>query len=100
MIILHPWAFALLPIALLPFWLKGHQGQHYSWLDIMPEDLFSDRLNLAVKVIMSLLLLCIVIALASPRGSDEQVPRVGKGAQTVMVIDRSRQTEPRAQPSP
>ena len=89
MIILNPWAFALLPVALLPFWLKGHQGQHYSWLDIIPEDQFSDRLNLAVKVIMSLLLLCIVIALAAPRGSDEQVPRVGKGAQTVMVIDRS-----------
>lgn len=89
MIILNPWAFALLPIALLPFWLKGHQGQQYSWLDIIPEDQFSDRLNLAVKVIMSLLLLCIVIALAAPRGSDEQVPRVGKGAQTVMVIDRS-----------
>lgn len=89
MIILNPWAFALLPIALLPFWLKGHQGQHYSWLELMPEDLFSDRLNLAVKVIMSLLLLSIVIALAAPRGSDEQVARVGKGAQTVMVIDRS-----------
>jgi mxaC protein len=89
MIILHPWAVALLPVALLPFWLKGHQGQQYSWLDIVPEDLFSDRLNLAVKAIMSLLLLSIVIALASPRGSDEQVPKVGKGAQTVMVIDRS-----------
>jgi mxaC protein len=89
MIILNPWAFALLPIALLPFWLKGHQGQHYSWLDIIPEDLFSDRLNLAVKVIMSLLLLSIVMALAAPRGADEQMPRVGKGAQTVMVIDRS-----------
>ncbi|MBF5040554.1 VWA domain-containing protein [Methylophilus sp. 13] len=89
MSILHPWAFALLPIALLPFWLKGHQGQHYSWLELMPEDLFSDRLNLAVKGVMSLLLLSIVIALAAPRGADEQIPRVGKGAQTVMVIDRS-----------
>ncbi len=89
MTILNPWAFALLPITLLPFWLKGHQGKFYSWLEIMPEDHLSDRLNLAVKVITALLLLNIVIALAAPRGADEQVQRSGKGAQTVMVIDRS-----------
>ncbi|SDK73024.1 mxaC protein [Methylophilus rhizosphaerae] len=89
MMILNPWAFALLPITLLPFWLKGHQGKFYSWLEIMPEDALSDRLNLAVKIITALLLLSIVIALAAPRGSDEQVQRAGKGAQTVMVIDRS-----------
>ncbi|MDO9282137.1 MAG: vWA domain-containing protein [Methylotenera sp.] len=87
--ILNPWAFALLPFALLPFWLKGHQGKMYTWLEIMPEDELSDRLNLAIKVITSLLLVSIVIALTSPRGHDEKIQRTGKGAQTVMVIDRS-----------
>jgi mxaC protein len=87
--ILNPWAFLLLPIALLPFVLKSHQGKMYTWLEMMPEDIFSDRVNLAVKVITSLLLASIVIALASPRGSDEKIQRAGKGAQTVMVIDRS-----------
>jgi mxaC protein len=87
--ILNPWAFALLPIALLPFWLKGHQGKIYTWLEMMPEDALSDRLNLAVKAITALLLVSIVIALASPRGHDEKIQRSGKGAQTVMVIDRS-----------
>ncbi len=87
--ILNPWAFTLLPIALLPFWLKGHQGKMYTWLDMLPEDELSDRLNLAIKVITSLLLASIVVALASPRGHDEKIQRAGKGAQTVMVIDRS-----------
>ena len=87
--ILNPWAFSLLPLALLPFVLKSHQGKMYTWLEMMPQDTFSDRVNLAVKVITSLLLASIVIALASPRGSDEKVQRAGKGAQTVMVIDRS-----------
>ena len=87
--ILNPWALALLPIALLPFWFKGHQGKLYTWLELMPEDQLSDRLNLAIKVIISLLLTSIIIAMASPRGADEQVLRTGKGAQTVMVIDRS-----------
>ncbi|MDP3744447.1 MAG: vWA domain-containing protein [Methylotenera sp.] len=87
--ILNPWAFALLPFALLPFWLKGHQGKMYTWLEIMPEDELSDRLNLAIKVITSLLLVSVVIALTLPRGHDEKIQRTGKGAQTVMVIDRS-----------
>lgn len=87
--ILNPWAFALLLIALFPIWLKGHQGKMYTWLEMMPEDELSDRLNLAVKIITSLLLASIVIALASPRGHDEKMQRTGKGAQTVMVIDRS-----------
>lgn len=86
---LNPWAVLLFPLALLPFWLKGHQGQVYTWLEMMPEDKLSDRLNLAIKVITSLLLVSIVFALANPHGRDEKVQKVGKGAQTVMVIDRS-----------
>ncbi len=89
MVLLNPWALLLLPFILVPFWLKSHQGQMYSWLEMMPEDQFSDRVNFAVKVITALLLACIVLALVSPRGPDEKVQRVGKGAQTVMVIDRS-----------
>lgn len=86
---LNPWALLLLPIALAPFWLKGHQGKVYTWLEMMPEDKLSDRLNLAIKIITALLLASILLAIASPRGNDEKLERIGKGAQTVMVIDRS-----------
>jgi mxaC protein len=89
MLLLYPLALLLLPIALIPFWLKSHQGQMYSWLEMLPSDQFSDRVNLATKAVLSLILVSIVLALASPRGPDEKVQRVGKGAQTVMVIDRS-----------
>lgn len=89
MTVVHPWALALLPIAAVPFILKGHQGIYYSWIEMMPEDRLSERLNLAVKIVTALLLACIVFALAAPRGADEQIKRTGKGAQTVMVIDRS-----------
>ena len=89
MLLLHPWFLLLLPIVLIPFWLKSHQGQLYSWLEIAPQDSFSDIANLLVKVIISVLLLSIVLALAAPQGADKKVQKIGKGAQTVLVIDRS-----------
>ena len=89
MTLTHPWALLLLPLVLVPFWFKGHQGQMYSWLEIVPEDRFSDMANLVVKTVVATILASIVLALASPQGSDQKVQKVGKGAQTVVVIDRS-----------
>lgn len=89
MTLLNPWVLLLTPIALIPFWLKGHQGQMYSWLDISPEDKFSDVANVAIKAIISLLLASILLALSLPQGPDQKIKKVGKGAQIVMVIDRS-----------
>ena len=85
----HPWALVLLPLALVPFWLKSRQGQMYSWLDIVPQDRVSDIANFAVKLVTALLLASIVIAIAGPQGAEQQVQRIGTGAQTVLVIDRS-----------
>jgi mxaC protein len=89
MTLLHPWVLLLLPLVFIPFWLKSHQGQLYSWLPIMPEDRFSEIANLLVKALISLILLTILLALAAPQGADTKVQKVGKGAQTVLVIDRS-----------
>ena len=85
----HPWALVLLPLALVPFWLKSRQGQMYSWLDIVPQDRVSDIASFAVKLVTALLLTSIVIAIAGPQGVEQQVQRIGTGAQTVLVIDRS-----------
>lgn len=89
MTLLHPWALILLPLALVPFWFRSHQGQIYSWLEIMPEDRFSDIANLVVKIITAAILASIVLALASPQGPDQKIQKVGKGAQTALAIDRS-----------
>lgn len=89
MTLANPWALLLLPAALVPFWLKTHQGQLYSWLDLMPEDRLSDLANLAVKAITALMLASIVLALAGPQGQEQKIRKIGKGAQTVLVIDRS-----------
>lgn len=89
MSLLHPWTLLLLPLVLVPFWLKTQQGQLYSWLPLVPEDRLSELADLAVKAVTTLLLACIVLALAGPQGPEQKIRKVGKGAQTVLVIDRS-----------
>ena len=89
MTLLQPWALLLLPLAAAPFLFKSHQGQMYSWLEIMPADRVSDIANMVVKAITAIILASIVLALASPQGASKKVQKVGKGAQTVLVIDRS-----------
>jgi len=89
MTLLQPWVLVLLPLASLPFLFKSHQGQMYSWLEIMPADRISDIANVVVKVITAVILASIILALAAPQGANKKVQKVGKGAQTVLVIDRS-----------
>lgn len=86
---LHPWFLLLLPAAAVPFLLKSRHAQTYSWLEMVPADAFSDRINLLVKATTSVLLLCLVLALAGPQGESHQEQKIGKGAQSVFVIDRS-----------
>lgn len=86
---LHPWALLLLPVALAPFLFKSNQGKLYSWLDVMPHDRVSEIANMVVKAITALAIASLVFALASPQGKSTKEQRIGKGAQTVLVIDRS-----------
>jgi len=89
MTLLQPWALLLLPLAYAPFLFKSHQGQMYSWLEVMPVDRVSEIANTVLKVMTSIILVGIILALASPQGANNKVQKIGKGAQTVLVIDRS-----------
>lgn len=89
MTLLHPWALLLLPLAFTPFWLRSRQGQMYSWLDMVPRDRVSEIADTTIRALTALLLAALVLALAAPQGPDIKVQKVGKGAQTVVVIDRS-----------
>ncbi len=89
MTLLQPWALLLLPLVAAPFLYKSQQGHLYSSLEMIPKDRVSDIANLIVKIMTALILLSIILAIASPQGASKTEQRLGKGAQTVFVIDRS-----------
>lgn len=85
----QPWCLLLLPLALVPLWLERREGRLYSWVALAPQDRISDAAGWALRLLSVTSLASLVLALAGPHGPEQQIPRLGKGAQTVLVIDRS-----------
>ncbi|HZV98137.1 MAG TPA: vWA domain-containing protein [Methylophilaceae bacterium] len=85
----YPWALLLLPLALVPLWLQRQQGQIYSWVALAPKDPLSDMISLLLRYLAVAIIACMVFALAGPQGAATHLQRTGKGAQIVLVIDRS-----------
>lgn len=85
----YPWALLLLPLALSPLWLNRQQGRVYSWTGIIPEDRLSTIAGLLLRYLSAAIIASMVVALSAPHGAICSVELTGKGAQVVLVIDRS-----------
>ncbi len=85
----HAWVLWLLPLALIPIWLNRSQSQTYSWSDLLPQDRWSNLIAWLLKILASVSIACIVIALSGPHSLEQQVERLGVGAQIALVLDRS-----------
>lgn len=84
-----PWMLLLLPLAVIPLWLSRQHGYIYSSFSMVPEDRVSDVAGLLLKYLSVAIIASMIVALARPHGSVSVVERTGKGAQVVLVIDRS-----------
>ena len=80
----------LLPLAALPWLLRQRDAMPNTWLATLPRDLASDGLALALHAAAALALAGLVLALAEPYRPEYTVERVGRGAEIVLVLDRSR----------
>jgi mxaC protein len=85
----QPWLLWLLPLALLPLVFQRAHSKSYSWLDMLPADPLSDLIGLILKVLAVLTLLFIVLGLSAPHTKQQEVERIGVGAQIALVLDRS-----------
>jgi mxaC protein len=84
-----PWLLWLLPLALMPLVFQRAHSKSYSWLDMLPADPLSDLIGLILKVLAVLALLFIVLGLSAPHTNQQEIERIGVGAQIGLVLDRS-----------
>lgn len=85
----NPWLLWLLPLALLPLLFQRAHSKSYSWLEMLPADPLSDLIGLLLKALAVLTLLFIVLGLSAPHTNQQEVERIGVGAQIGLVLDRS-----------
>ncbi len=85
----YPWLLWALPLTLLPLLLNRSHSKQYSWVSILPPDPLSSTVGVLLKVLATLSILFILLGLARPHSLEQQVERVGIGAQIGLVLDRS-----------
>lgn len=85
----QPYLLLLLPLALLP-WINHNQEKTIAWSEFVPVDPLSKVIGLSLKVLASIVLAALILALTGPYEPEKKVERVGEGAEIVLLLDRSR----------
>lgn len=80
----------LAPLAALPLWRSLFAPVGYPWNRMLPDDTGSRALDYALRLLGVLAFLGLILGLADPYLRESSVERVGKGANLVLLLDRSR----------
>lgn len=84
------WLLWLLPLALLPLLRRPGQPLPNGWLALAPRDAMSTVVGHALRALAVLAIAALVLALAGAHRPEYFAPRIGKGAEIVLLLDRSR----------
>jgi mxaC protein len=95
----RPWLLLLLPLALLPLWPSSRDALPFASVAWLPADGAGRIAQLLWTTFAMLALATIVIALAEPGRPETVVERTGRGAEIVVLMDRSRSMDDRMLPS-
>lgn len=85
----QPWALLLLPLALLPLLRHRAEELTFSSLPWLPQDRVGRWIERAGRAAAVLAIASIVLALAEPGRPEWDVPRIGRGAEIVVLFDSS-----------
>lgn len=86
----HPLILYLLPLALLPFWVTTGRAQAHPWLALVKRDRLSIILDMGLRFLAAAVMTLLIHGLAGPFVADVPVLHVTKGAETVVLFDKSR----------
>lgn len=85
----HPWWLAALACVLLTLRRRRADEQVFPWNGWLPPDRTGQWYVLAERVVAMLAIVSLVLGLAGIGRSETMVQRVGSGAETVILLDRS-----------
>ncbi|MET0208558.1 MAG: vWA domain-containing protein [Burkholderiaceae bacterium] len=91
----HPWWLLLLPLALLPLCSDGRAQRRHAWLALLPRDRLSDALRWLLRLVGACAIAALIGALAGLYRAEYEIERVGRGAEIVLLLDRSRSMDER-----
>ncbi|MEP6875504.1 MAG: vWA domain-containing protein [Burkholderiales bacterium] len=80
----------LLPLALLPLFAQARGALPNAWVALLPRDRASQALQWALRGAAVLALTALIVSIAGPYRPEYEVERVGRGAEIVLLLDRSR----------
>jgi mxaC protein len=90
MSVAEPWLLLLLLGALLPLLRHGQYAQAHPALELLPPDPLSTALAVVLRLLGAVAVAAIVVGLARPSLPETAVERIGRGAEIVLLLDRSR----------
>src|SRR5687767_9880761 len=85
-----PWALLRLPLAILPLLRRRRDPVTFPWLVWLPVDRMGRIVRVALAMLAVVALASLVLALARPGRPETHVQRMGKGAEILVLLDRSR----------
>lgn len=86
----HPWALLLLPLAVLPLLRRRRDTLPFSYAPWLPKDPIGQIAGWLWRILATVAIFSTVVALAGLGKPQTQVARVGRGAEILVLMDRSR----------
>lgn len=85
----EPLLLLLLPLAVLPLLRPAAAASRYPWLALVPADRLSSTLDWVLRIAAATAIAAAAVGLAGPYLPGTTVERVGRGAEIVVLLDRS-----------
>ena len=95
----RPWLLLLLPLALLPLLRRRGDTLAFSHVAWLPVDRWGRVLGFVWRALAVVAILTTVLALAGPGRPETEIIRTGRGAEILVLMDRSRSMDERMLPS-
>jgi len=86
----HPWVLLALPLLLVPLLVPVRRPLAWSDLALLPADPVADRLARLLQIAAALAIAATTLAFAAPYLPEASFARIGRGAEIVLLLDRSR----------